>query len=144
MTTLLSTQMLGPAPMAQSRRLTGGLYRTSSTAKAASNNGPHATPADRDRPRDPPHASPKTAAAALGRSNAIMVGMSSSRAPRRKHKAADASCDLVLYPDPSRMTSPRNGLLRRPAPWRLRRLVAERCARLAVRESTSAQKSSFW
>src|SRR5712692_2639835 len=74
--TLLSTQMLGPAALAQSRRLIGGLYRTSSTAKAASNVGHHVTRADRHRARDPPHATPTSAATALGRSNPIMVGTS--------------------------------------------------------------------
>src|ERR1700716_4132649 len=71
-----TTQMLGPAIMAQSKRLIGGLYRTSSTAKAASNIGHQETRADRHRPRDPPHAMPTSAATTLGRSNPIMIGTS--------------------------------------------------------------------
>src|SRR6266851_5263722 len=140
--TLLSTQMLGPAAMAQSRRFIGGLYRTSSTAKAASNIGHHATRADKHRPRDPPHAMPTSAATALGRSNPIMVGI--SEALQRKHEAADALARGHLhYAAPSRTTSSSNGRLRHPAPWRLWKPVSERCARPAAHESTSAQKSSF-
>src|SRR5258708_29477327 len=71
--TLLSTQMLGPAAMAQSRRFIGGVYRASSTPEAARNTGHHATPRAHHRPQHPPHPLPTHPPPALAWSTPTLV-----------------------------------------------------------------------